>query len=263
MTLNFLGNNVDGIVQKLESLENLIANESTSAIFFQETKVGRSGRIKTPSSTQYTWYKINRTKNAEKVEKGGGVAIGVLNILEPSWVSEGDDNAEAIAIEIWVEGFPIRLICAYGPQEYDDKTRKVKFWEYLNREVQNVQTEGAGIIIQMDGNLWAGDRINPWDPKPKMFEEFLLKNNTISVVNASPLCQEKFTRIRNMKNRTQQKTCNDYFLVCDQIEPLVSKMLIDEGNEIALTRYRGKVVQTDHKMLKLEVNLSFHKHGHH
>ena len=90
-----------------------------------------------------------------------------------------------------------------------------------------------------------------------MFEEFLLKNNTISVVNASPLCEEKFTRIRNMKNGTQQKTCSDYFLVCDQIEPL------DESNEIALTRYRGKVVQTDHKMLKLEVNLSFHKQGHH
>ena len=144
----------------------------------------------------------------------------------------------------------------------------MKFWEYLNREVQNAQTEGAGIIIQMDGNLWAGDIINPGDPKPqngngKMFEEFLLKNNTISVVNASPLCEGKFTRIRNMKNGTQQKTCIDYFLVCDQIEPLVSKMTIDEGDEISLTRYRGKVVQTDHKMLKLEVNLSFHKQGHH
>ena len=66
-----------------------------------------------------------------------------------------------------------------------------------------------------------------------------------------------------MKNGTQQKTCLDYFIVCDQIEPLVSGMKIYEDNEIALTRYQGKVVQSDHKMLKLEVDLSFHKQEHH
>ena len=85
----------------------------------------RSGRIKTPSCSKFTWYEIHRTINAEKGEKGGGVAIGVLIVLQPSWVSEGDDSAEAIAVEIWVEGFPIRLICGYGPQEYDDKKRKI------------------------------------------------------------------------------------------------------------------------------------------
>ena len=89
-----MGNNVDGINKKLEALENIILTENPSVLFFQETKEGRSGKIKTPSSSQYTWYEIHRTKNAEKGEKGGGLAIGVLNDLDPSWISEGDDDAD-------------------------------------------------------------------------------------------------------------------------------------------------------------------------
>ena len=122
--LKFLGNNVNGIRQKLKALENIIVNENPSALFLQETKSGRSGKIKTPSCKKYTWYEVHRTKEAEKGEKGGGLAIGVLNVLQPSWVSDGDDDAEALTIEIWVDGFPIRLICGYGPQEYDNVSRK-------------------------------------------------------------------------------------------------------------------------------------------
>ena len=31
--------------------------------------------------------------------------IGVINHLDPSWMSEGDDEAEALTVEILVEGF--------------------------------------------------------------------------------------------------------------------------------------------------------------
>ena len=57
-----------------------------------------------------------------------------MNFLEPSWISEGEDDAEALTVEIWIEGFPIRLICGYGPQEYDSKDRKDKFWGYIERD---------------------------------------------------------------------------------------------------------------------------------
>ena len=165
LTLKLLGNNVDGLKNKLESLEHLIISENPSVFFFQETKMGRAGKIKTPSSRKYTWYELNRTKEAEKGEKGGGVAIGVLNELHPSWISEGDDDAEALTIEIWVEGFPLRLVCGYGPQEYDNKERKESFWKYLNNETQKASTDGAGLILQMDGNLWAGKGIIDSDRK--------------------------------------------------------------------------------------------------
>ena len=52
------------------------------------------------------------------------MAIGVVNHLDPSWISEGDDMAEALTVEVWVKDFPIRLICGYGSQENDRKERK-------------------------------------------------------------------------------------------------------------------------------------------
>ena len=103
--------------------------------------------------------------------------IGVKNTLDPSWISEGDDEAEALTVEIWVEGFPIRLICGYGPQEYDGRKRKESFWKYLHDEVHKARMDGAGIVIQMDGNLWAGDKIINGDIRKqnqngKLFENF-------------------------------------------------------------------------------------------
>ena len=51
------------------------------------------------------------------------------------------------------------------------------FWEYLNTEVQNAAVEGAGFILQMDGNLWAGENImkgdlNIQNQNGKIFEQF-------------------------------------------------------------------------------------------
>ena len=109
---------------------------------------------------------------------GGGLVIGVKNTLDPSWISEGDDEAEALTVEIWVEGFPIRLICGYGTQEYDGRKRKESFWKYLHDEVHKARMDGAGIVIQMDGNLWAGDKIINGDIRKqnqsgKLFESML------------------------------------------------------------------------------------------
>ena len=254
---------MDGVLKKLESLENLILNANPAVIFLQETQVKRSGRIKTPSSAKYTWYELNRTPKAPKGQNGGGVAIGVQNGLEPSWISEGDDDSETITVEIWIEGFPIRLICGYGPQETDKKERKDKFWKYCNSEVQSAKEDGAAVILQIDGNLWAGKGIIKDDPKTqnsngKRFEDFLMKNPHLTVVNALPCCEGLYTRVKRTK-KGEQKTVIDFFVVCNQILPLITKMTIDEKGDTTLTRYKGKVVKSDHRSLKLEVNLVFHE----
>ena len=111
------------------------------------------------------------------------MAIGVINDLNPSWISEGDDESEALTVEIWINGFQIRMVCGYGPQESDRKERKEKFWEYLNLEAQKAACDGAGLIIQMDGNLWAGKGIIKGDPRKqnqngKYFENFFIEKST-------------------------------------------------------------------------------------
>ena len=235
-----MGNNVNSLVQKLEALEHVLSVEKPTVIFLQETRLGRPGRIKTPSSTKYSWYELHRTVMAEKGQKGGGIAIGVLNSVEPSWISEGNDNTEAITVEIWIKNFPVRLICGYGPQEYDSKERKDSFWDYLTQEVQSAAAGGAGLILQMDGNLWPGKDIVRGDLKEqnqngKMFHCFLNQNPSLSVVNALPQCEGTFTRVATTKTGTV-KTILDFFVVCNKILPHVTKMKIDESGAISLTK---------------------------
>ena len=264
--LHFVGNNADGLFNKLESLENIL-QENPAAIFIQETQLNRPGRIKTPSSINYTWYELHRTSKAEKGERGGGIALGVINDLKPCWISEGNDDCEAITVEIWVEGFPIRLICGYGPQNYDKSYRKEMFWNYLDTEVENASINGAGVILQMDGNLWGGKNIIKNDPKEqnqngKLFEKFLDKNTGLTVVNALPLCSGLITRRRSTKHGIQESVL-DFYVVCEKILPVITNMTIDELGQNSLTKYKGNIVRTDHCRLDLKIDLVFHKEKNH
>ena len=72
------------------------------------------------------------------------------------------------------------------------------------------------------------------------------------------ICEGKITRKKHMIN-SMTESILDFFIVCEQILPLVTKMTIDEKGEIGLTKYRkGCIVKSDHNMLKLEIDLKFH-----
>ena len=76
-------------------------------------------------------------------------------------------------------------------------------------------------------------------------------------MNALPFCKGLFTRVNTTKAGTS-KSILDFFVVCDKILPHVTKMEIDEKSKYALTKYKKKVVKSDHNMLLMEVDLMFH-----
>ena len=157
--MKLIGRNANGLFQKLESIENVLCVETPSVVFLQETKMGTPHRIKTPSSKNYTLYELQRIVRAEKGENGGGFAIVVLSELEPSWISEGDDDTEVITVEIWLGGFPVRLQCGYGPQEYDPKKMIFfGFWEYLNKETQKHYLPVLDLFFRWIETFWQGQR---------------------------------------------------------------------------------------------------------
>ena len=95
----------------------------------------------------------------------------------------------------------IRCCVACGCQENDAKENKDAFWSYLDEEVIEAANAGAGLVIQFDGNLWAGEKIIPNDPRAqnkngKLFEQFLERNPHLTVVNALDLCEGLITRSR-------------------------------------------------------------------
>ena len=91
---------------------------------------------------KYLVFELNR-KNKE----GGGIAIGCEKSLKPAWVREGDDDAEALSIDIFVKGMKIRCCAAYGCQEGDQVERKKKFWNDLNEEVQFAQNSLHSLLF--------------------------------------------------------------------------------------------------------------------
>ena len=61
---------------------------------------------------------------------GGGLVIGALKSLNPIWLNYGGSEAEAFTIQISVKNMKIRLVNAYGPQEYDDFHKKKFFGHF-------------------------------------------------------------------------------------------------------------------------------------
>ena len=79
------------------------------------------------------------------------------------------------------------------------------------------EQSGAGFILHFDGNLWAGDKLVPGDPRKqnqngKNFEEFLERHSHLSIVNALPQCEGLITR-RSFRMDRLEESVLDFFIV--------------------------------------------------
>ena len=182
------------------------------------------------------------------------------------WVSQGDDEVECLAVEIWIDDFPVRVVTAYGPQSGDKLERKVKFWEFIEREANKALDAGAGFILQMDSNAHLGKDIIEKDPNEqnlngKLFCDFLERLPHLTIINSLELCEGSITRMRKTINGVERSIL-DVFVTCHRILPYVKSMRIDEKREHSLTNYSainqiGRVIESDHNVETLEVNLEF------
>ena len=90
----------------------------------------KTGLIKFKNRANYQIYeKIGGLKS------GGGLVIGVKNDLNPVWIRDGEERVEAMTIQVSVQNQKIRIINAYGPQEYDNDDKKMHFWKYLDDDI--------------------------------------------------------------------------------------------------------------------------------
>ena len=245
-SLRFLGVNSAGLRSKLLTFKKVLVELKPSVFFVEETKFKDVGKLKLEN---YLIFELVRKSK----DGGGGLAIGCIKELSPSLVREGDDNVEALSVDIFVKSMKIRCVAAYGCQESDLVERKLSFWKYLDEEVTQACTSGAGFVLHFDGNLWAGGEIIPGDPRAqnrngKLFQEFLTRNPNLSVVNALSLCEGLITRSR-IKDGKVEKSVLDFFVVCSRVLPFVTKMVIDESKKYILTNYEQ--VRKGGKLVKL------------
>ena len=156
--MRILGVNAAGLRSKITSFRNVI-NELKPVVFFvEETKLKDEGRIKIENYNIFENVRKNR-------DGGGGLALGCLKELQGVLVRTGEEKVEALSVDIFFKHQKIRCCVAYGCQESDTLENKENFWNYLYEEIELAEQNNAGFILHFDGNLWAGDRIIPGDPK--------------------------------------------------------------------------------------------------
>ena len=259
--LVFVGVNAAGISSKLASFDDLLKTLCPSVWFMQETKMSQGGKIKTENSQKYEIFELVR-----ETKSGGGLAIGALQDVDPVLISEGDDNVEVLVIEICASGLEIRCICGYGPQENHSLERKRLFWSRLSTEIDEALVNEKAIILQMDGNLWAGPEIIKNDPHQcnangQFLRDFLTMFPQLNVVNNLDLCEGIITRRRQTVKRLEESIL-DFYIVCEKILPFIKRMVIDEDQHYVLSNYskvKGKqtIKKSDHNPVLLELLLEY------
>ena len=68
--------------------------------------------------------------------EGGGLAIGILEQLEPVLIFSGSDEVELMVVELKVGNENIRLI--NGPQEGDPLEKRLSFYVELEKEIESL-----------------------------------------------------------------------------------------------------------------------------
>ena len=230
-----------------------------SIVIIQETK------SKVPIKTKLPQYEIfERVRKGQKSHGGGGVLTAAKKELKPVLINEGEGEVETLSINIHLERRNIRVCNGYGPQEYDKKEKKNKFWEYLQKDLNEATDLGDSWMLQMDSNAWLGDKIIPGDPKPqnsngKRLEQFLMKNPKLILLNSQPICKGLITRRRKRLNK-EEISVLDVTIMTQELLIYLIEMKIDEENKFPLTNYKAatknlKAKDTDHHSTIISMNI--------
>ena len=122
-SMNILGSNAAGVLNKIESLKRNIQIFTPGVNFLQETKAKIKDQIKLDDYVVFEYLR--------KDKGGGGLLTAVQKNLHPVSVSE-DTDTEILVVQGDINNEKIRFINAYGPQENNDEDIKVKFFSKLD-----------------------------------------------------------------------------------------------------------------------------------
>ena len=253
--LSLLGNNVNGLKSKKDSLSNLLQQfNQPSIITLQETKLRFNGT-----------FKLNGYQIFSKVRSGlgGGLLTAIHPDFSPMLISTGDAESDILVTQIEIGQHQIRVINCYGPQENEQRAKVEYFWTEIEKEIINAKMDGCMVLIEMDANAKLGCDIIVNDPN-KMSENGtiladMLQRQNMIVLNANDKCHGVITRHRKTVHGDEMSVL-DYIVVCDKLYVYFSSMFIDEKRHFVMTKYattKGvkKKSESDHNVLYAEFEL--------
>ena len=160
-----------------------------------------------------------------------------------------------------MKGNGIRLILAYGPQEYDLKEVIDEYYQNVMIQINGALGLGDSVCLTGDLNAKLGNEIifsniHEISPNGKILRHLVCKYN-LSVINATDLCQRTFTRVNN-KN-TSERSVLDYVIVSEKLLHNVHSVHIDEDKLFTPWRIlkKGKKF-SDHNAIILNLKITPH-----
>ena len=94
-SLRLLGVNSAGLKSKLTTFKKVLLELKPSVFFIEESKYKDIGKLKFENFIVFELVRKNR--------EGGGLALGCAKELHPVFIKEGDDDVEALSVEICVK----------------------------------------------------------------------------------------------------------------------------------------------------------------
>ena len=261
MNFSILGNNVNGIHGKLDSLisASKIFN-SPSIITIQETKISNL-------KTKIPGYKVF-SKVRDSGVGGGGLITAIEENLNAIEVSECLEDILVVEVSVNEQNF--RVINFYGPQEpqNDQERNLVKtFWFEVEKQIIAAKATNCKLILQGDANAKLGKEIFPRDPHFQSYNGSLLYDlvcrQDLFILNLESRCEGLITRHRSTINGTELAVL-DYILVCEELMMYFDHMIIDDKRQHVLTKYSTKKglqtkITSDHNLLYARFNLMYRR----
>ena len=134
----------------------------------------------------------------------------------------------------------IRIFNGYGHQEGSNKDNILHVWHEIEKQTIIAKDEGCGVLLEVDANAKLGCNIIENDPNPissngQILFDMIVRQN-LMIGNLSSKCKGLITRHRSTVDK-DEKAVIDYLLYCEQMEPFLNTMMIDEPRHHVLKKY--------------------------
>ena len=123
----FAGVNPAGARAKWSTWRKVIRQSEATVWTMQETYCTQVNLLKIDDLDFVVYEKVRNNK------AGGGVAIAAKKDLNPILIFEGEEDVEALTIDIHPKNIIISCTSAYGPQLRDTLEKKSNFWKFLDK----------------------------------------------------------------------------------------------------------------------------------
>ena len=227
--LEFYYNNINGLLTKQYSLQDIVDMRKPDLLALCETKLHKN------SSFELEGYGVKKS-NLKAGKEGILVAAknGTYNTMELVFESE---SRQIATVEIGYPEEKLRITVVHGPQALAGIDEKEEFKVDLQAEIQRSLDSGCRLLVVGDFNSkleHQNGNIMESSGNGKRMRE-MVEEYDLSILNIRPNTEGKWTRIQK-RNDELQKSEIDFIIADTKMCELAEQVVIDEDK--LFTPYR-------------------------